>query len=55
LVRIYLATGRLNDAMDLLEEMQKHPTPITPAWMKLDPMFAPLKGNPRFEKMVRGG
>jgi TolB-like protein/predicted Zn-dependent protease len=54
LVRIYLATGHLNDAMDALEEMRKHPTPITPAWMKLDPMFSPLKGNARFEKMVGG-
>jgi serine/threonine-protein kinase len=53
LVRIYLATGRLNDAVDALEEMQKHPTPITPAWMRIDPMFAPLKGNARFEAMLK--
>ncbi|HET7602709.1 MAG TPA: protein kinase [Gemmatimonadales bacterium] len=52
LVRIYLATGRLNEAMDALEELRKHPTPITPGWMKIDPLFAPLKGNARFERMV---
>jgi serine/threonine-protein kinase len=53
LVRIYLTIGRLNDAMDALTELRKHPTPITPGWMKLDPMFAPLRGNPRFEKMLK--
>jgi hypothetical protein len=52
MVRIYLAAGRPNDALDALEKLRKQPTPITPGWMKLDPMFAPLKGNPRFEKMV---
>jgi serine/threonine-protein kinase len=52
MVRIYLATGRLNEAMDALEELRKHPTPITPGWMKLAPMFGPLRGNPRFERMV---
>jgi hypothetical protein len=52
MVRIYLATGRLNEAMDALEELRKHPTPITPGWMKLAPMFGPLRGTPRFERMV---
>ncbi len=52
LVRIYLAAGRLNEALDALEELRKQPTPVTPGWMKLDPMFAPLKGNARFGKMV---
>jgi tetratricopeptide (TPR) repeat protein len=53
LVRIYLATGRTNDALDALAKLRTQPTPITPGWMKLDPMFAPLKGNARFEKMLQ--
>ena len=25
---------------------------LTPAWLRLDPIFTPLKGNPRFEKLI---
>jgi hypothetical protein len=25
---------------------------LTPAWMRIDPMFAPLKGYPRFENLL---
>ncbi|HET8648853.1 MAG TPA: protein kinase [Gemmatimonadales bacterium] len=53
LVRIYIVTGHLNEAMDVLEELHKQPTQITLKWMAIDPMFGPLRGNPRFEKLVR--
>ena len=26
--------------------------PLTPALLRLDPMFDPLRGNPKFEKLV---
>ena len=54
LVRIYLVTGRLNEAMDALENLEKQPTQVTPKWIAIDPMFAPLRGDPRFERIVKG-
>ena len=27
---------------------------LVPGWLRIDPTFAPLKGNPRFERLVTG-
>jgi hypothetical protein len=27
---------------------------LSPAWLRIDPAFAPLKGNPRFERLIVG-
>jgi hypothetical protein len=27
---------------------------LSPGWLRIDPTFAPLKGNPRFERLVAG-
>jgi len=27
---------------------------VTREWLRIDPNFAPLRGNPRFEKLVAG-
>ena len=55
LVRIYLLTGEPDKALDLLEPLLKIPYSLSPGLLRIDPNFAPLKGNPRFEKLAAGG
>jgi serine/threonine protein kinase/tetratricopeptide (TPR) repeat protein len=52
LVRVYLLTGEPEKALDALEPLLEIPYLLTPAWLTVDPTFAPLEGNPRFEKLL---
>ncbi len=52
LVRIYLALGEHEKALDALEPLLEVPYFLTPGWLAVDPTFTPLKGNPRFEKLL---
>jgi TolB-like protein/tRNA A-37 threonylcarbamoyl transferase component Bud32 len=54
LVRIYLLVGEPEKALDRLEPLLKMPYLLSPAWLRVDPTFAPLKGNPRFERLITG-
>jgi eukaryotic-like serine/threonine-protein kinase len=54
LARIYIILGEPDRALDALEPVLRVPYTISPGWLTIDPNFAPLRGNPRFERLVSG-
>jgi serine/threonine-protein kinase len=52
MARIYMMTGEPDKAVDLLESILKVPYYLTPAWLRIDPTWAPLKDNPRFQRLI---
>ena len=54
LARIYLLGGEPEKALENLEPLLKIPYFLSPGWLKIDPNFDPLRGNPRFERLVAG-
>jgi TolB-like protein/tetratricopeptide (TPR) repeat protein/tRNA A-37 threonylcarbamoyl transferase component Bud32 len=51
---IYATVGEPDTALDQLEAALKVPSGISVARLRVDPTFAPLKRNPRFERLAAG-
>jgi eukaryotic-like serine/threonine-protein kinase len=54
LVRIYILVGDRERALDKLEPLLKMPYYLSPGWLRIDPNFTPLRGNPRFQSLLNG-
>jgi TolB-like protein/Flp pilus assembly protein TadD len=52
LARIYLLSGEPEKALDRLEPLLRIPYFLSPAWLRIDPTFDPLREHPRFRKLV---
>ena len=52
LARTYVLVGEPEKAIDQLEALLKMPYYLSPGWLRIDPGFAPLKGNPRFDRLA---
>jgi tetratricopeptide (TPR) repeat protein len=52
MARIYLMVGEPEKAIDMLEPLLKMPYFLSPGWLRIDPTWASLKGNPRFERLI---
>jgi serine/threonine protein kinase len=55
LARTYIMVGELEKALDRLEPLLKVPYYLSPAWLREDPTFDPLRKHPRFQRLVAGG
>lgn len=52
LAQVYTWTGDDDRAIEVLQKLVSMPSYITYAGLKLHPMWNPLRGDPRFEKIV---
>jgi eukaryotic-like serine/threonine-protein kinase len=53
LARIYTMAKQPERAIDVLDTLMNHPGYLSPGWIRIDPNFAPLRGNPRFDRLTR--
>jgi hypothetical protein len=53
LVRIHLLAGARDEAITRLEPLLNIPYLLTPGWLRIDPTFAPIRGDQRFDRLIK--
>lgn len=53
LLRTYVLTNRFDEAMAMMEEMLSRPSVFGLGDLKLDPLYDPLREDPRYEGLIR--
>jgi len=52
MARIYVLVGERTKAVDELEEVFARPGPLSAAWLRVDPFWDTLRGDPRFQRLA---
>ena len=52
LARLYLAIGEHDKALAQLDSLLANPYFVSPKWLAIDPTWAPLKGEARFQQLI---
>ena len=55
LARIYIMVGEPDAALERLAYLVSMPGYLTPAWLRIDPAWDPLRDDPRFQELVQRG
>ncbi len=53
-VLVLVALGRFEEALPILERLLSSPSTTDPNSVRLNPIFAPLRANPRFQRLFPG-
>jgi serine/threonine-protein kinase len=54
LARVYAVSGNTSAALDHLEPLLAMPSFLAAGQLRIDPAWAPLRGNPRFQRLLAG-
>jgi len=55
LARIYVMVGKYDEAIDILERLLRMPSELSVPWLRLDPVWDPLRNHPRFKRLTESG
>ncbi len=50
---VYAMVGNTDAALEWLDRAMRIPSRLSPTWLRLDPAWTPLRGDPRFERLIR--
>jgi tetratricopeptide (TPR) repeat protein len=53
--RVQLLVGNRKEALDALDLALRIPSGLTSHWLRLDPAWVTLRGDPRFEQLIARG